>query len=393
MKKMKRIVTLLLALAMVLSLAACGGDSGSSSGGGSTPPASTGSSDSGSSGGSEDSGEKTWKIALSNSYLENGWRQEMIAVCELMAATDPYYSNIQLDVYNTDNTVEAQVASLESLMEMGYDAFLIDACSDSGLNNVIDRAVEKGIVCVTFDSNATTDSCYTLALDYDAAFGLVGALLCEAIGGKGDIAMDQGIWSTSNGQAIHNGALKGIEKFPDVKVVAEYEGEWNDGLNQDKVSTILATQHLDAVFGESHAASIIKAFKTAGLDPVPTSGDVYNMNMCELYENNLVGGCVATYTGLSIMAMDTAIDILNGNVPESKNIIFVPEANIIHADLLPEGTVEKWAQEFGAEYVLVEEGKNFSRDWPEQFMWPCLPASYPRQLQAQDVIDYMASVF
>ena len=144
MKKMKRIVTLLLALAMVLSLAACGGDSGSSSGGGSTPPASTGSSDSGSSGGSEDSGEKTWKIALSNSYLENGWRQEMIAVCELMAATDPYYSNIQLDVYNTDNTVEAQVASLESLMEMGYDAFLIDACSDSGLNNVIDRAVEKG---------------------------------------------------------------------------------------------------------------------------------------------------------------------------------------------------------------------------------------------------------
>ena len=34
-------------------------------------------------------------------------------------------------VYNTDYIVEAQVASLESLMEMGYDAFLIDACSES----------------------------------------------------------------------------------------------------------------------------------------------------------------------------------------------------------------------------------------------------------------------
>ncbi|MDD3347641.1 substrate-binding domain-containing protein [Oscillibacter sp.] len=383
--KRKKITAIILTLAMVMGLAACGGSSNSSS-----PSSNSGSAASGQ---DANSGEKTYKIALSNSYLENGWRQEMIASCELMAATDPYYENVQLDVYNTDNTVEAQVASLESLMEMGYDAFLIDACSDSGLNNVIDQAVAKGIVCITFDSNATTDSCYTISLDYDAAFGLVGAVICEAIGGKGDIAMDQGIWSTSNGQAMHDGALKGIQHFPDVKVVAEYEGEWNDGLNQDKVSTILATQHLDAVIGESHAASIIKAFKTAGLEPVPTSGDVYNMNMCELYYNDLVGGCVATYTGLSIIAMDTAIDILNGKVPDSKQIVIVPDANIVNADKIGVDKVEKWAKELGATYVLVKEGENFSKDWPEQFMWPCLPASYPRQLSAQAVIDYMASVF
>ncbi len=383
--KSKRIAALFLTLVMVIGLTACGGNanSGTTSGG----------SSGGTSTGDTDSGEKSYKIALSNSYLENGWRQEMIAVCELMAATDPYYENVQLDVYNTDNTVEAQVASLESLMEMGYDAFIIDACSDSGLNNVIDQAVAKGIVCVTFDSNATTDSCYTISLDYDAAFGLVGAVICEAIGGKGEIAMDQGIWSTSNGQGMHDGALKGVNYFPDVKVVAEYEGEWNDGLNQDKVSTILATQHLDAVIGESHAASIIKAFKTAGIDPVPTSGDVYNMNMCELYYNDLVGGCVATYTGLSIIAMDTAIDILNGNIPDSKQIVIVPDANIVNAEKIGVDVVDKWAKELGATYVLVKENENFSKDWPEQFMWPCLPASYPRQLTAQAVMDYMASVF
>ena len=376
---MKKLTALLLAFVMVLGLTACGGETSETAQDGGAAE--------------EESGEKTYKIALSNSYLENGWRQEMIACCELMVQTDPYYDNVQLDVYNTDNTVEAQVASLESLMEMGYDAFIIDCCSDSGLNNVIDQAVERGIVVVTFDSNATTDSCYTLSLDYDAAFGLVGAVICEAIGGKGEIAMDQGIWSTSNGQGMYNGAKKGISYFPDVKVVAEYEGEWNDGINQDKVSTILATQHLDAVIGESHAASIIKAFQTAGIDPVPTSGDVYNMNMCELYYNDLVGGCVATYTGLSIMALDTALDVLNGNAPESKQIMIVPDANIINADKIGVETVEKWAQELGATYVLAEEGKDFSKDWPEQFMWPCLPKSYPRQLEAQDLIDYMGGVF
>ena len=126
---------------------------------------------------------------------------------------------------------------------------------------------------------------------------------------------------------------------------------------------------------------------------MPTSGDVYNMNMCELYYNDLVGGCVATYTGLSIMALDTALDVLNGNAPESKQIMIVPDANIINADKIGVETVEKWAQELGATYVLAEEGKDFSKDWPEQFMWPCLPKSYPRQLEAQDLIDYMGGVF
>ena len=379
---MKKFFALLMAIVMVASLVACGGSKEEA-------PAKTETKTEA----PADSGEKTYKIALSNSYLENGWRQEMIAVAELMVANDPYYENVQLDVYNTENTVEAQVASLESLMGMGYDAFVINCASDTGLNNVIDQATEQGIVCVTFDSNATTDSAYTFALDYDAAFGLVGALICEAIGGKGDIAMDQGIWAMSNGQAMYNGAKVGVDYFPDVNVVASYEGEWNDGINQDRVSTILATQKLDAVIGQSHGASIIKAFKTAGQDPVPTSGDVYNMNMCELYENDLFGGCVATYTGLSIMAIDVAIDILNGNPPASKQIVVVPDANLVNADKVGMDKVEKWAEELGATYVICEEGKDFSRDWPEQFMWPTLPASYPRQLNAQDVIDYMAKVF
>ena len=69
-----------------------------------------------------------YKIALSNSYMENGWRQEMEAIAEMVAATDEYKAKCVLDIYNTDNTVEAQVASLESLLEMDYDAIIIDCC-------------------------------------------------------------------------------------------------------------------------------------------------------------------------------------------------------------------------------------------------------------------------
>ncbi len=368
---MKKVIAIILALAMIFCLAACGKKEA---------PAAA------------DNGAKKYKIALSNSYLENGWRQEMIACCELMAKTDPYYENVQLDVYNTDNTVEAQVASLESLMEMGYDALVIDCCSDSGLNNVIDKAIAKGIKCITFDSNATTDV-PTVAINYDACGGFNGAFIAEAMGGKGNIALDKGIWATSNGQAMYYGPYNAITKnFPDIKIVAEYEGEWNDGLNQDRVSTILATQHLDACYGQSHAASILKACETAGVDPIPTSGDVYNMNMLGLYNAKVPGGCIPTYVGMSIVALDLAIDMLNGKEIE-KNTLITPDVILVNAEMVGLDKVEKWAKEYGATYVLAENGKDFSADWPEQFMWPILPADYPRQLDPQALIDYMASVF
>ena len=71
---MKKFFALLLALVMVMSLVACGGKEEAPAAKEETKTEAP----------AADSGEKTLKLALSNSFLENGWRQEMIAVAELM---------------------------------------------------------------------------------------------------------------------------------------------------------------------------------------------------------------------------------------------------------------------------------------------------------------------
>ena len=53
--------------------------------------------------------------------------------------------------------------------------------------------------------------------------------------------------------------------------------------------------------------------------------------------------------------------------------------------------VEAAAKEIGVGYKVAEEGVDYSSEWPDQFLWPVLPADYPVQVSAQDLVDFMAS--
>ena len=93
-------------------LAGCGNSSSSSSesDGGQTSSGSASSS-------SAESGGEKYKIALSNSYMGNDWRQLMIKTAQIVAEKDPYADKVQLDVVNCENTAEAQSASIDALVE------------------------------------------------------------------------------------------------------------------------------------------------------------------------------------------------------------------------------------------------------------------------------------
>ncbi|MCI8598009.1 MAG: substrate-binding domain-containing protein [Lachnospiraceae bacterium] len=389
----KRLLALVLGMTMAVSLlAGCGsketeqetaapaasqGEDAAPTEGEDTAPAETGSSDG------------VYKIALSNSYMENGWRQEMEAVAEMVAATDEYKAKCVLDIYNTDNTVEAQVASLESLIEMDYDAIIIDCCSESGLNTTIDAAVDKGIVVVTFDSNSTSEKAYSIAIDSSKSYALTSTVIAESIGGAGNVVVDRGISSTSTSKGIYDTAMGVFNSYPDIKVVAEFDGEFNEGTIQNEFSTLLATNDVDACFTQSHSTAIINACKDAGIDPVPCNGDTYNSNVSANAKNNVIGAFTPWYVGMSVMAMDTAIAVLNGETVE-QHVVIAPDILVVDGGM-DMTAVDAASKEIGVGYKIAEEGVDYSSEWPDQFLWPVLPKDYPVQVDAQDLVDFMAS--
>lgn len=93
-----------------------------------------------------------YKIALSNAFMGNDWRQIMIKCAEVAATKEPYASKLDLTIINSENSAEAQSAAIDAMVEQGYNAILVDASSSSALLPSIKRAQDAGIVVVSFDS-------------------------------------------------------------------------------------------------------------------------------------------------------------------------------------------------------------------------------------------------
>ena len=130
---MKKALALLLALAMALTLVACGGAPASStpaSGSASVPASSTGAAE----------GDAEYAVVLK--VLSSQYWQTMRDGIEAKAEE----LGIKVDIYaaNTEDDVEGQVSLLENAISKGYKAIGVAPISNVSLNNAIAEATEKG---------------------------------------------------------------------------------------------------------------------------------------------------------------------------------------------------------------------------------------------------------
>src|SRR3546814_142731 len=112
-----------------------------------------------------DTAEK--RIALSNNYAGNSWRQAMLkswdkvtaqAVADGVVAEAPAFTT-------AENQVTEQAAQIQNLILQGYDAIVINAASPDALNGAIKEACDAGIVVVSFAGIATEPCAWRIAVD------------------------------------------------------------------------------------------------------------------------------------------------------------------------------------------------------------------------------------
>ena len=99
-----------------------------------------------------------YKIALSNSYIGNTWRTEMVQIAKAYTERPEVKGDIaSFQASSSGNEVNAQIAQINQMILSGVDAIILNAASPTGLNSVIDQAVDAGILVVSFDNVVTTD--------------------------------------------------------------------------------------------------------------------------------------------------------------------------------------------------------------------------------------------
>jgi ribose transport system substrate-binding protein len=297
--------------------------------------------------------EGPYTIGISNSFIGNAWRTQMIQMAKAWAESPEVKPMIkELIVVSTGEDVEAQIAAMDNMIALGVDAIILNAATPTGFDAVIGRASEAGIIVVSFDNIVTAPEAVLVNED-QVEFGKVMAEdLVERIGGKGNVVMVNGVPGTSVDTDRNTGAKEVFSQYPDIKIIAELEGQWGSGVAQQVMADFLATQPtIDGVWIQGGGPGVIQAFDDAGYGLVPMAGEAENgfrKALAERQDEGLVGISVGQTPGMVDVAMQTALELLQGR--ELPRNIAMP---------LPLVTSED-----------IQEGVHYFADLPDDFFTP-----------------------
>src|ERR1700674_4330360 len=215
----------------------------------------------------------TKKIAFSNNYAGNSWRQAMLKSYDIVtkkAVADGVVG--AADVFTTaDKEVPTQAAQIQNLILQGYNAIVINAGSPDALNGAVKQACDAGIVVVSFDGIVTEPCAWRVVVDFKDMGKQEVAEMAKFQPKGGNLLEIRGLAGTSIDQAIHDGIAEGVKAHPEFKLVNSVEGDWDQTTAQKAVASVLPSL-ADVVGivdqgGDGYGAA--QAFNAAG-KPRPT---------------------------------------------------------------------------------------------------------------------------
>lgn len=283
MKLTSRILALLLAMVMTISLSACNKSTPSSS----TAPQPSASAESASPVTPETSSyaasgdyalkQGDYVIGLSNSFYGNTWRKQMVSAFTQAADEAKAAGYIKdYEIQNGDQTVNTQIAQINSFILKKVDAICINAASSTALNDVIKKAMDQGIKIIAFDSIIDLEGAYTMDYDWVSMGEKKTQFVMDSIGGKGNVIIVRGPSGGAPDAGIYKGITNVLSKYPEVKIATEVQGQADATTTQQGILNIISSLNdVNAVITHCGADSMgaVNAFQSMNM-PVPlTIGD------------------------------------------------------------------------------------------------------------------------
>ncbi|MCW5236293.1 ABC transporter substrate-binding protein [Verminephrobacter eiseniae] len=210
---------------------------------------------------------KARKIALSNNFAGNSWRQAMLkswdkvgknAVAQGLLAQAPSFTT-------SENQATEQAAQIQNLILQGFDAIVINAASPTALNGAVKQACDAGIVVVSFDGIVNEPCAWRIAVDFKQ-LGQMQIDYFASRGLKGNLLEVRGIAGVFVDDEIHQGITAAVAKRPEYRIVGSVHGNWTQTVAQKEVAAILSTlpQVVAVATQGGDGYGVAQAFKAAG---------------------------------------------------------------------------------------------------------------------------------
>lgn len=290
------------------------------------------------------------RIALSNNYAGNSWRQVMLeswkknaeaAVADgVVAAADAFTTS--------ESQATEQAAQIQNMILQGYDAIVVNAASPTAINGAVREACDAGIKVVSFDGIVTEPCAWRIAVDFKQMGRDQVKYLTARYPDGGNLLEIRGLAGVFVDDEISAGIHEEV-KNTNFTIVGSVHGDWAQDVAQKAVAGILPSlPELTGVVtqgGDGYGAAQAIA---ATNRPMPTI--IMGNRQDELQwwaEQKAANGYETTSfsiaPGVSTLAFWVAQQILDGNdVPKDLTVPFltITQNNLEQAlKTTPKGTV------------------------------------------------------
>ena len=181
------------------------------------------------------------KIALSNNYAGNSWRQAMLTSWEKI--TGPAVADgtvAAADTFTTaENQATEQAAQIQNMILQGYDAIVINAASPTALNGAVKEACDAGITVVSFDGIVTEPCAWRIAVNFKEMGRSQVEYLAGVLPAGGNLLEIRGLAGVFVDDEISAGIAEGVAQFPQFKIAGSVHGDWAQDVAQKAVAGIL----------------------------------------------------------------------------------------------------------------------------------------------------------
>ncbi|MEY8831218.1 ABC transporter substrate-binding protein [Sedimentitalea sp. XS_ASV28] len=181
------------------------------------------------------------RIALSNNYAGNSWRQAMLETFEstgkqavadgVVAAADAYTTS--------ENQATEQAAQIQNMILQGYDAIILNAASPTALNGAVKEACDAGVTVVSFDGIVTEPCAWRIAVDFAAMGREEVDYLATRLPDGGNLLEIRGLAGVFVDDEISKGIHEGVAEHSQFNIVGSVHGDWAQDVAQKAVAGIL----------------------------------------------------------------------------------------------------------------------------------------------------------
>lgn len=290
------------------------------------------------------------RIALSNNYAGNSWRQAMLESWDKV--TGPAVSTgvvAAADAFTTaENQATEQAAQIQNMILQGYDAIVVNAASPTSLNGAIKEACDAGIIVVSFDGIVTEPCAWRIAVDFRQMGRDQVSYLAARFPEGGNLLEIRGLAGVFVDDEISAGIHEEVAKTK-FTIVGSVNGDWAQDVAQKAVAGILPSlPELVAVVtqgGDGYGAAQAIAATDRPM-PIIVMGNRQD-ELAWWAEQKAANGYETTSLsiapGVSTLAFWVAQQILDGqDVPKDLTVPFlaIDQAGLDAAlETTPEGSV------------------------------------------------------